>query len=331
MKILFIFTGGTIGSTRTDDTISTDRSKSYKIIMAYKERYGIDFEYDTAIPYTELSENNTGKHIRLLCECVKENISAGYDGIIVTHGTDTLQYSAAALGYSIGLDSVPVCLVSANYPIEDERSNALYNLHGALKLIKDGLLRGAFVVYQNEGDEQTRVHRATRLIASKAYSDEVSSIFGSVVGHFTKDFVFIKNRKFKESPDALEPLDACNMNEEARGIMLLPSYPGMSYPSLDGDVKYVILGSYHSGTVNTSSETARIFFEAARRAGVEVFVTGVSDGAQYESAVLFDSLGITPLKNISPIASYVKLWMLSSSKKSPGKYMDLSLSGDIRQ
>ena len=58
MRILFVFTGGTIGSTLSGDIISTDEGKSYRIIEAYRERFGIDFEYDMLEPYTALSENN---------------------------------------------------------------------------------------------------------------------------------------------------------------------------------------------------------------------------------------------------------------------------------
>ena len=66
MKLLFIFTGGTIGSTMHGDVISPDGTKSRKIIEAYRDKFGIDFEYDTVEPYTELSENNTGRNIRIL-------------------------------------------------------------------------------------------------------------------------------------------------------------------------------------------------------------------------------------------------------------------------
>ena len=75
MKLLFVFTGGTIGSTQNGDVISSDAEKSYKIIDAYNARYGIDFEYDTVEPYTELSENNTGWHIKKLVGCLTDNAS----------------------------------------------------------------------------------------------------------------------------------------------------------------------------------------------------------------------------------------------------------------
>ena len=108
MKLLFVFTGGTIGSTQKGNVISADSDKPYKLIKAYDEKYRIDFDYDVIEPYTELSENNTGWHISRLVECIKQNLNKNYDGIIVTHGTDTLQYTAAAVGYSFGVSSLPI-------------------------------------------------------------------------------------------------------------------------------------------------------------------------------------------------------------------------------
>ena len=38
MKILFVFTGGTIGSTQNGDEISSDTEKAYKIIDTYRKK-----------------------------------------------------------------------------------------------------------------------------------------------------------------------------------------------------------------------------------------------------------------------------------------------------
>ena len=119
-KFLFVFTGGTIGSTVKGEYISTDVKKPYILIEGYKERYGELGAYDTLTPYTILSENLNGKHMTALIKTVKDNLNGGYEGIIVTHGTDTLAYSASALSYALGNCKVPVCLVSANYPLENK-------------------------------------------------------------------------------------------------------------------------------------------------------------------------------------------------------------------
>ena len=329
MKLLFIFTGGTIGSTLDGAYISPDRSKAYRLIEAYAEKYGIDFEYDLTEPYTSLSENNTGLQIKALCSSVKASLGQGYDGIIVTHGSDTLQYSAAAVGYCIGLDTEPVCLVASNAPIESETSNALDNLHGAVRFIEGRAGRGAFAVYRNSGSDRVLVHRATRLIGGIAYSDELMSAQGVIYGELDCDFKFRKNDSYADIPDALPPFDPSVLSENNSEALVLYSYPAMTYPKIGQGVKYIIFNTYHSGTLNTHSSSARAFFASARERNIPIYVTGVSEGPQYSSAEAFGGLGITPIPSLSPVAAYIKLWFSYSSGSDPQKILNSPLSSDL--
>lgn len=329
MKLLFIFTGGTIGSTLNGEYISADPTKSYSIIKAYGDEFPIDFGYSVIEPYAELSENNTGANIRVLSECVLQNINAGYDGIIVTHGTDTLQYSASAVAYALGSDTIPVCFVSSNYPIENPLSNAISNLHSAVLFIKNSLGRGVFVPYKNATDDCVKVHRATRLIAGKAFSDEMESVFGVEYGNFDKDYKFNKSEDYTEARDEISPLGVQALTRKSGGIVWLTPYPGMVYPEIDDTVKCVLLNTYHSGTIDTKSEVAKAFFHGAKKSGVKVYVTGVTGGPAYDSAKAFEELGITPLKNLSPVSAYVKLWIALDSGLNPDSVLNYSLAGDV--
>ncbi len=315
MKILFVFTGGTISTTLKDNVMKVDESKPYALIKAYEDRFGINFEYDCISPYLELSENNTGKHLDELCTCVKNNTENGYDGIVVTHGTDTLQYSASALGYVLGNDCIPVCLVSASFPLDDRKSNALDNLHGAVMMIKNKLGKGVFVPFKSaqSEDEKIVVHRGTRLLPSLPFSDEVKSVKNQEYGYFIRnqknDYYFIKNG-ITEQEDVALPFTP--RFSYASTVMFLNAHPGMIYPELSQKVKYVLISSYHSGTIDTKSNEARVFYTKARERGIMVYVSGVNNGDIYESATEFSSLHIIPI-NLSPISAYIKIWLMSNS------------------
>ena len=196
MKLLFVFTGGTIGSTEISKSIGLEHGKGYRLIEAYREKYSVDFSYDTVEPYTLLSENLTGEHIRSLVGCVLDGIREGYDGIVVTHGTDTLQYTSAAIGYCVPIDSIPVCIVSANRPIEHPHSNGLTNLHAAITFIIEGRGGGVFVPYLNDGEDITYIHRATRLMGGIPFSDRVESIKGGYYGYYGSDMVYRANETY---------------------------------------------------------------------------------------------------------------------------------------
>ena len=331
MKILFVFTGGTIGSTRQGDYIGIDGGKPYVLLEQYRAVHGVDFLYDTITPYTALSEHNTGDTLRLLCGAVREALDGSYDGVVVTHGTDTLQYSAAALAYTLADVKIPVVLVSSNKPIEEENANGIANLHGAIRFIREVGTAGVFVSYQNKG-ERVKIHRGTRLLASPAFSDGVYSVCDCIYGYFPTDGAFCKNPAYHELPNALLPLCADNFAANCDEICHVTAYPGNPYPDLSPQVKYVLHSSYHSGTLNTASPTAVAFFEKMRKQGVSVFLTGVAGGVSYESTREFQALGICPLVGLAPIAAFIKLWLLSAqSPNTPvsAKMLLSPLGGDI--
>ncbi len=329
MKILFVFTGGTIGSVAHDGIINTDGNRPRVLLAEYERAYGIGFAYDCVEPYTALSENNTGETLRTLCACVAEHKDRGYDGIVVTHGTDTLQYTAAALSYAFADISIPLCLVSANYPVGDARSNAIPNLRGALRFIAEVGTAGVWVPYQNAG-EPTHIHYGTRLLESIAFTDYVDSIFFARLGTFEGNKPFSLGADFRALPDALPPLATLSFPEHAPHILRVQPYPGMSYPAIGEDVRYILHTSFHSGTINTVSSEAKRFFAEARERNVPVFLTGVTRGDAYASAGAFAALGITPLYHIAPVAAFVKLWMLSLKHETvTAEMLGASLAGDI--
>ncbi len=329
MRILFVFTGGTIGSVAHDGIINTDGNRPRFLLAEYERIHGISFEYDCVEPYTALSENNTGDTLRALCACVAAHKDAGYDGIVVTHGTDTLQYSAAALSYSFADISIPLCLVSANYPVGDARSNALSNLRGALRFIGEVGKAGVWVPYQNAG-EPTCIHRGTRLLESIAFTDRVDSIFSSRLGTFSKNEPFLPNPEYRELKNELPPLTVSALGENAPQILRIQPYPGMVYPEIGKDVRYILHASFHSGTIGTASSEAKRFFAQARARHIPVFLTGTAHGDAYASTSAFEALGITPLYQIAPVAAYVKLWMLSARRENvTAKMLQASLAGDL--
>lgn len=328
MKVLFVFTGGTIGSTLNGSHICLDRHKSYILIESYKRKYGFDIDYDVIEPYTELSENNTGLTIKVLIHSVVSNLNSGYDGIIITHGTDTLQYSSAALSYVVGNNSIPICIISSNYPIEHPNSNGLINLYGAIQFIKNSCGKGVWVIYKNNND-YIKVHRATRLLSNNTFSDCLYSIQNSFYGWFDNFGVFHQNECFREKGDEINLLTYQNLEEECIFILRVEPYPGMIYPDISDNLKYILLGSYHSGTINTKSEKSIKFFNECLRRNINVFITGVSDSVLYESMKIFNEFNITPVVNISPISAYMKLWIGSSTGINISKKINCSLSGDI--
>lgn len=320
MKILFVFSGGTIGSTKCGDTIATDFEKPYMLIEKYAEKYPIDFSYDTVEPFTELSENFSGLHISSLLRTISKHLSNGYDGIIITHGTDTLAYSAAAVGYAFGNESIPVCLVSSNYPIEDERQNGISNLHAAVSIIRSGKVRGTVVPYKYSSDIGVACHRGTRISNSVSLVDDLFSVFNTPLGYVDMNGLFVCNASYTEKNDEIFAPKTLELSERCGEVLRVFPYPGIVYPKICSNISSILLDTYHSGTIDGKSEAIKSFLENARRCRIKVFVTG---NAKYESAEIFDKYGVIRL-SMSPVAAYVKLWLYGNVED-----MKLSRGGDL--
>lgn len=305
MKILVVFTGGTIGSSNCDGVITPDKANSYKLLELYSA-FDDSVEFVTVQPYNILSENLCSDNLKMLCKCIKSYDLSGFDGVVVTHGTDTLQFTSAFLSYVFGLCKTPIVVVSANYPLENSLSNGLINFRSAVDFIKTGEGRGVFVAYTNCGDAP-QIHRASRVTAHSAYSDLVFSVLDEVYGEMHGSFLK-KNDRYKENEDEIS-FEDYRLEENSRVLYVKP-YVGMSYPEINDDIKAILLEGYHSGTLNTSGKNFCKFCKNAEEKGIPIFLTGACEGFYYESKTLFDDLKINVLPPASPIAMYVKLWLL---------------------
>ena len=302
MKLLTVFTGGTISCSEADGVLSPD-SQNGSYLLGMARQAGVRDDFETVQPFSVLSENMTAAHLRALRACIAERLGEGYDGVIVTHGTDTLAYTAAYLDFVFGAQETPVVLVSANYPLRDSRSNGLQNFVAAADFLRTGE-KGVFVAYHNTGDRQTTIHRGREVLPQTPYEDSVFSLFMQPCG-------WMENGVWTRNPDhpqtAQDDLSACELNGR---VLFLRPYVGMVYPALP-DVKAVLLEGWHSGTLPTATPELQAFCRAAREKGVGVYLTGNRDGFAYESKQQFEALGIRTMQPMSPSAAYVYL-MLNS-------------------
>lgn len=301
MKILVIFTGGTIGSTVANGWISPDSNTRYALINNFKENYGEEIEFETDSPFSILSENLSAETLKILTERVITALKKDYDGIIVTHGTDTLQFSAAALAYATGNDCIPTVLVSSNYPLDDPRSNGNANFKAAVDFIRGKHGTGVFIAYQN-AEGPVKFHNALAAVDHLEADDSVFSIYGNVYA--------------KETEDGIHVLGTCTpcetvpaVFEEDSHILTIELHPANGYAYNLEHYRAIILRPYHSGTLNTDSLAFTGFCDRAKKAGIPIYAVNIQKGDTYESSKTFDALGIIPLYNTTFAAAYVKLWM----------------------
>lgn len=336
MKVKVIFTGGTIGSQVKEDGYIAPKGESpFELIKFYQKNRKNNVEFETIEPYRILSENLTANELNRLIACVREVLSEdSIDGIILTHGTDTLQYSGAILSYVFGSTNVPILLVSSDFPLEDERANGYINFLHAVKFIEGRYGKGVFVSYCNKGGEPI-IHRGAKLLQHKAFSADVESIHNSWYGRFEQG-VFVR----KENGDILnktediqekvmfQPGEKVELSANSKEILRIVPYVGMEYPSIGEEVKVILHESYHSGTINVSN-ALKEFVNKAQKREIPIYITGLTrEEAVYETVEEYKKMGMVPLFDAAPIAQYCKLWLALSNNKNPEYEMSRKFFGE---
>lgn len=327
MKILIMFTGGTIGSSSNGEYISPDSENSKLLLDMYKKEYGKNVDFEITEPYYSLSENNTGKTLENLISAVCDASNEDYKGIIVTHGTDTLQYSAAALSYSLGNNTIPVLLVSSNFVLTDEKANGLSNFSAAVDFIEKNYGYGVFVPYKNS-DGKVYIHRAGRILQHNELADDVFSIKNQYYGSYNGD-TFIKNPDFYEREDEIKPFGKIKLSEFSRNINVFNAYVGNEYPQIDNNTKAVLIKTYHSGTICTDNKSFTEFAKTVKNKKIRCYICGADNREIYESAKVFSEYGIKILPPAAFISQYIKLWISAENNFDFDKIYSKSLGGDL--
>lgn len=309
MNILVLFTGGTIGSSVENGYISPNEKNKSKLIEMYRENTKDAQEFDVDTPYTVLSENLDGSHITKLVHCLNKYIKLKkYDGIIVTHGTDTLQYMAATIGILFEKAEVPVIFVSSNYPLEDERANGLENFKAAVEYIKAGGQSGVYVSYKNNG-ANVKLFEACNILRYDIYSDEIRSITKQEkTAGIRNDACSEDEVKKSELNNGNIDLDKLDLGTDSP-IKYIEPYPGIKYEIPDKDIKAILFGTYHSGTIQTASKELQKFCNEMKTRNIPMYICGVPEGIGYESTKYYDELGIKVLPYGTDIYWFMKLWI----------------------
>lgn len=127
-KILLIGTGGTIASEVTAEGLAPELTTEQLLrqVPAISKLCDVDCRQ----LFTIDSTNMTPKHWMEIARTIHEEYEC-YDGFVITHGTDTMAYTAAALSYLIQNSRKPIVLTGAQKPIGFETTDSRMNMTDA--------------------------------------------------------------------------------------------------------------------------------------------------------------------------------------------------------
>jgi glutamyl-tRNA(Gln) amidotransferase subunit D len=160
--VSILSTGGTIASKVDYRTGAvTSQFSASEIISAIPELEEIA-NYNARVIYQILSENMRADYWSELARAVAEEIRGGAEGVIITHGTDTMMYTAAALSFMLQTP-VPVVIVGSQRSSDRPSSDASMNAICAATMAISDIAEVCVVMHGTTSDDYCSIHRGTRV------------------------------------------------------------------------------------------------------------------------------------------------------------------------
>jgi glutamyl-tRNA(Gln) amidotransferase subunit D len=160
--VKIISTGGTIASKVDYRTGAvTSQFSSEEILSEVPELKEI-CNVDSVLLYNILSENMKPAYWVELAKEIYSSIKEGYEGVIVTHGTDTMAYTASAISFMLSTPS-PVVFVGSQRSSDRPSSDATMNLLCAAHAATSDLGEVVVVMHASTSDDFCYIHRGVKV------------------------------------------------------------------------------------------------------------------------------------------------------------------------
>jgi glutamyl-tRNA(Gln) amidotransferase subunit D len=248
--VALISTGGTIASTVDYRTGAvTAQFDAEDVLRAVPDLAG-RANYRGRVVANILSENMRPAIWQDLAEAIHEEVEAGADGVVVMHGTDTMQYSASAMSFMVDTP-VPVVFTgsqrSADRPSSDNVMNAVCAVEAAMSDAAEVMI----CMHATSSDDVCALHRGTRVRKNHTSRRDAFETVGAEpmgeVDYATGEVTFRREYAARGEADlAVHP-------DLETGVELLKFVPGMDpavFDAYEGKAGLVVEGT-GLGHVNT--------------------------------------------------------------------------------
>ena len=309
-KILLVFTGGTISSKESDGIIEK-KQKTYTLLSDKNPE-----DFHILSPFDILSENMTPEYLFSLCREMRKALSQDtYRAVIITHGTDTLSYTAQMISLLFETTQIPFVLLGSKRPQNASNFDGKINFDHALLLL-DLVSEGVYVVSRHENGSD-RIYAASHILQADCISDDFSSYRGQAFASIEKNQVQLSPDFQKAAcyPTLLSLFSEKEPSGDIHAPFIISPYIGLDYRQFNIENyqgKSILHLLYHSGTACTEGKDYQnllLFSEKCQKEGKTLYLAPIEKGrAFYESASsFFHSSSIVPIYDTAPERAYAML------------------------
>jgi glutamyl-tRNA(Gln) amidotransferase subunit D len=340
-RVALISTGGTIASKIDYRTGGVHAALSADELYASVPELANHASIDPEVLMSEYSENLRPEHWTWIAEKVAEKIKTGmYIGILVSHGTDTMHYTAAALSFALQKLPVPVVLVGAQRSSDRPSSDAALNLLGATIFATKSEYTGVFVaMHAGTSDDTIACHVGTRVRKNHTSRRDAFESIDTTPIAFVRNNEIEMQQKHQNLPLRRFRGNLAKVKTRFEGkVMLLKYYPGFD-PTL---IEHAVNAGYRAIVLEGTGlgHVGKECFPALKKAvcaGLMVCMTsqciwGRVGMTVYDTGRDLLDIGVIPLSDmISETATVKAMWALSHSKdvESAKKIMQENLANEI--
>ena len=323
--ILLLTTGGTIASLPALGGLAPHRSDVMERELNQLRTY-----YDITVKDVMCldSSNIRPQEWQSIARHIFEE-RGGFDGIVVSHGTDTMAYTASAVTFMLPNIDLPVVFTGSQLPLADVLSDGPDNLRTAFAMAAIGH-SGVFLAFDR------KVMLGCRAVKVRASG---FSAFESVNARYA---ALVSNQGLVVDSRVLPTVNgpARLYDQISRDVFLLKLTPGLSPAIFDALVgmgcKGIVIEAFGLGGVNVLHQDLAGIRRAVE-AGISVVVTtqclyDSSDLRVYQVGSQLLELGVIQGRDMTSEAAMTKLmWAIGQgmTQKEISKLFALNLAGEV--
>ncbi len=321
-KVMILGFGGTIAMVPDKEGVLKPAKSVEEIIAivpSLREMADVNFQQLENLDSTNINPIHWTK-LALHIEKIRDNV----DAIIITHGTDTMAYTASAVALALGRGlGIPIIFTGSQLPLVAYGTDAQFNLENAMKVVLKACnenIAEVMIVFND------RVLRACRSIKTSEANftafDSPAFPYLARIDAVGVHFIPTALRVNKKSVLKVK-------SEFQRGILAIELIPGLEPDILlallkSNKCRGVLLKSFGAGNVPTLGEYSLLpmIREAVNVLKLPIlistkFVSGQTRMGLYEVGKLALNAGAIPTGDMTDVMAQVKLmWALAQDHKS---------------